>query len=67
MISIVSNGNTITLEQSISVKVFLEEYCKDIKHPVVWINGKSILFSEYNNTYLENNDILTIVRVSYGG
>lgn len=63
---VIVNKKKIDLPKGSSL-IDLLNHLKWSKAIAVFINGKQLLISEYDNYILENNDIIKIFKLSGGG
>ena len=66
MIKVTINHKEIELENPINVAEAVKRYGLG-RNMAVWINGKSVLYKDYENHMLADGDNVRIIRISGGG
>tara|TARA_Y100001935_G_C17152772_1_gene431282 strand:+ start:557 stop:757 length:201 start_codon:yes stop_codon:yes gene_type:complete len=61
------NGNTETIEESISLANLLDKIHQSNSKIAVEINGNLIIRSDYDNCFIKENDQIEIVHAIGGG
>ena len=67
MITLMVNGKTRPIDDSVDLESYLNSFGLDLKHVAVGYNGEVLKREQYPDVALQDGDILEIVRPVGGG